>query len=75
MRYWLWRFDNIDPVVPLDNFWGKTEDGIVTDLQTAAVPSIGIPYGASDVELAVDAYFPKTIPAVAPELRGLPRLN
>jgi prepilin-type N-terminal cleavage/methylation domain-containing protein/prepilin-type processing-associated H-X9-DG protein len=69
-RYWLWRFDNIDPVVPLDNFWGKTEEGIVSDLQTAAVPSIGIPKGASDVELAVDAYFPKTIPSVDPQLKG-----
>ena len=70
VRYWLWRFDNIDPVVPLDNFWGKTEEAIVSDLQLAAVPTIGIPNGASEVELAVDAYFPKTIPTVTPELKG-----
>ena len=70
VRYWLWRFDNRDPVVPLDNFWGKTEEAIVGDLQLAAVPTIGIPNGPSDVELAVDAYFPKTIPSVAPELKG-----
>jgi prepilin-type N-terminal cleavage/methylation domain-containing protein/prepilin-type processing-associated H-X9-DG protein len=70
VRYWLWRFDNKDPVVPLDNFWGKSEEGIVSDLQLAAVPTIGIPNGPSEVELAVDAYFPKTIPSVAPELKG-----
>ena len=69
-RYWLWRFDNRDAAVPLDNFWGKTEDGIVGDLQLAANPAIGIPNGASDVELAVDPYFPNTIGSVAPELKG-----
>jgi prepilin-type N-terminal cleavage/methylation domain-containing protein/prepilin-type processing-associated H-X9-DG protein len=69
-RYWLWRFDNQDPVVPLDNFWGKTDTAIVSDLQLAAVPTIGIPSGPSDVELAVDPYFPKTIPTVSPELKG-----
>src|SRR5687767_12705917 len=69
-RYWLWRFDNQDSVVPLDNFWGKTEEGIVSDLQRAANPAIGIPNGASDVELAVDPYFPNTIGSVAPELKG-----
>jgi prepilin-type N-terminal cleavage/methylation domain-containing protein/prepilin-type processing-associated H-X9-DG protein len=69
-RYWLWRFDNQDAVVPLDNFWGKSEAQIVTDLQLAAVPTIGIPSGPADVELAVDAYFPRTIASVAPELKG-----
>jgi prepilin-type N-terminal cleavage/methylation domain-containing protein/prepilin-type processing-associated H-X9-DG protein len=69
-RYWLWRFDNQDPVVPLDNFWGKTETGIVSDLQAAAVPTIGIPSGPVDVELAVDPYFPGTIASVAPALKG-----
>jgi prepilin-type N-terminal cleavage/methylation domain-containing protein len=69
-RYWLWRFDNQDAVVPLDNFWGKNETQIVADLQLAAVPTIGIPSGPADVELAVDPYFPKTIATVPPELKG-----
>jgi hypothetical protein len=34
-------------------------------------PTIGQPNGPGDVELCVDPYFPSTIPAVAPELKGL----
>ena len=70
VRYWLWRFDRTDEPVPLDNFWGKTVEQCVADLQALASPIIGIPGGPSDVELAVDVYFPRTIAAVAPELRG-----
>jgi prepilin-type processing-associated H-X9-DG protein len=69
-RFWLWRFDRPDPEVALDNFWGKTESQIVADLQQASNTVIGIPSGPADVELAVDPYFPKTIPTVAEELRG-----
>lgn len=70
VRYWLWRFDRKDDPVPLDNFWGKTVEQCVTDLQTLVSPLIGIPGGPADVELAVDVYFPRTIPTVALELRG-----
>jgi len=69
-HYWLWRFDNQNAVVPLDNFWGKSETQIVADLQAAANPAIGFPNGPSDVELAVDPYFPKTITTVEPALKG-----
>ena len=69
-RYWLWRFDRPDFPVPLDNFWNKTVAQAVADLQMAAIPLIGQPAGPVDVELAVDPYFPATIPSVSPELRG-----
>ena len=69
-RYWLWRFDRAEADVPLDNFWGKSETQIVADLQAATNAVIGIPSGPSEVELAVDPYFPKTIPTVPEELRG-----
>ena len=70
-RYWLWRFDRMDDPVPLDNFWGKPMEQIVPDLCAANNPQVGQPGGASEVELAVDPYFPGTIPTVANELRGL----
>ena len=70
-RYWLWRFDQITDPVPLDNFWGKSATQILPDLRAANNPVVGQPYSTSDVELAVDPYFPRTIPAVAPELKGL----
>lgn len=69
--FWLWRFDRFEDPVPLDNFWGKTVDQSVTDLRASNNPVVGQPGGASDVELAVDPYFPSTIPAVAAELKGL----
>jgi prepilin-type N-terminal cleavage/methylation domain-containing protein/prepilin-type processing-associated H-X9-DG protein len=69
-RYWLWRFDHIDPDVPLDNFWGKTEEQAVADLRTANNPQAGTPNGACEVELAVDPYFPKTIPSIPDQYRG-----
>ena len=70
-RYWLWRFDRPTDPVPLDNLWGKTPDQSVIDLQEAKNPQAGYPEGTSDVELAVDAYFPKTIPSVDPGLKGV----
>lgn len=70
-RYWLWRFDQITDPVPLDNFWGKTPDQAVADLQVAGNAQAGNPNGVSDVELAVDPYFPSTIPAVDTALKGL----
>jgi prepilin-type N-terminal cleavage/methylation domain-containing protein/prepilin-type processing-associated H-X9-DG protein len=69
-RYWLWRFDNHDPVVPLDNFWGKTDVQAVSDLRAAQNPQVGIPDGPADAELAVDPYFPRTIPSVPANLKG-----
>jgi prepilin-type N-terminal cleavage/methylation domain-containing protein/prepilin-type processing-associated H-X9-DG protein len=72
-RYWLWRFDRTndlsDPTM-LEDFWGKTLAQAVADLQAANDPTVGLINGASDVELAVDPYFPKTIPSVLPELKG-----
>ncbi len=69
-RYWLWRFDRTDDPVPLDDFWGKTPDVCVTDLQRANNPQAGNPTGVADVELMVDPYFPETIPSILPELKG-----
>jgi prepilin-type N-terminal cleavage/methylation domain-containing protein len=69
-NYWMWRFDRPDNPIPLDNFWGKSPEQAVADLQADANPFIGIPDGVSDVELIVNPYFPKTIPTVPPELKG-----
>ena len=68
--YWMWRFDRMDDPVPLDNFWGKTEMQIVRDLQEANNPFIGVPGGASEVEMVVDPYFPITIPSLPDQIRG-----
>ncbi|MDB6030868.1 MAG: hypothetical protein JWM16_1206 [Verrucomicrobiales bacterium] len=70
VSYWFWRFDRPDDPVPLDNFWGKTIEQSVTDLYAANNPTAGLPNGPEDVELAVDPYFPSTVPALPPELRG-----
>lgn len=70
-RYWMWRFDQLADPVPLDNFWGKSEDQAVADLVVAKNPNAGIPQGVTDVELAVDPYFPRTIPSVAANLKGV----
>jgi prepilin-type N-terminal cleavage/methylation domain-containing protein len=74
VRYWLWRFDRPDDPVGKTDFWGKTEAQAVADLQANNIPTIdpaiGPINGASDVELAVDPYFPNSIPTVAPELKG-----
>ncbi len=69
-RYWLWRFDRPDQPVPLDNFWGKTDLQAVQDLRAANNPTAGTPEGPADAELAVDPYFPRTIPSTPPALRG-----
>jgi prepilin-type N-terminal cleavage/methylation domain-containing protein len=70
-RYWLWRFDRTDDPVPSDDFWGKTLDQCVADLQIPPFnPTIGHPAGPDAVELAVDPYFPATIAAVPDALKG-----
>ena len=72
-RYWLWRFDRTndmsDPTM-LEDFWNKTATRAVSDLAAANDPIVGHIGGPSDVELAVDPYFPKTIPSVIPVLLG-----
>ena len=70
VRYWLWRFDRPDDPVGLEDFWGKKQAQAVSDLQAANDPTVGLVNGPSDVELAVDPYFPGTIPTVPPELKG-----
>lgn len=70
-NYWMWRFDQVTDPVPLDNFWGKSADQAWMDLVAANNPVAGKPEGISEVELIVDPYFPKTIPSVSSELKGL----
>jgi prepilin-type N-terminal cleavage/methylation domain-containing protein len=69
-RYWLWRFDRPDDPVGLEDFWGKSTTQSISDLQAANDPTVGVINGATDVELAVDPYFPSTIPAVDANLKG-----
>ena len=54
--------------------WEKTAAGLrkaVDDLRAANNPQAGMPDGPADAELAVDPYFPRTIPSVAANLKGL----
>src|SRR6478672_5416810 len=57
VTYWLWRFDRKDDPIPLDNFWNKTMEQCVADLDLAGNPTAGHPDGPADVEMAVDPYF------------------
>lgn len=70
VHYWLWRFDRPDDPVPLDNFWSKTIEQAVSDLIASGNPTVGKPAGPSDVEVAVDPYFPNTIASLPMDLRG-----
>ncbi|MCO5051216.1 MAG: prepilin-type N-terminal cleavage/methylation domain-containing protein [Verrucomicrobiae bacterium] len=70
VSYWFWRFDRIEDPVPLDNFWLKTPQQALLDLREANNPIAGRPASLSDVEFAVDPYFPRTAPTVAAELKG-----
>jgi prepilin-type N-terminal cleavage/methylation domain-containing protein len=69
-RYWLWRFDQFVDPIPLDDLWGKTPEQSVVDLQAANNPQAGYPQSTADIEIAVDPYFPDTIPTVDPALKG-----
>ena len=72
-RYWLWRFDRTNDLsapTMLEDFWNKTASRAVSDLIAANDPTVGSIAGPSDVEMAVDSYFPKTIPTVTPTLLG-----
>ena len=68
--YWMWRFDRKDESIPLDNFWGKTENQAIQHLRKEANPFIGIPEGPTDVEVMVDVYYPNTIDDLDDEIRG-----
>ena len=61
-----------DDPVGQEDFWGKTESQAVSDLMVASATdaTLGQINGATDVELCVDPYFPKTIPSVDPALKG-----
>jgi prepilin-type N-terminal cleavage/methylation domain-containing protein/prepilin-type processing-associated H-X9-DG protein len=69
-RYWMWRFDQIEYPVPLDNVWGKLEDQALADLRDSGNRLVGRPESPAEVELAVDPYFPRTINTVEERLRG-----
>ncbi len=66
--FWLWRFDR--PEISLTTLWGKTVEQGTDDLFAANDPVIGKPGGPAEVELAVDPYFPRTIPSVPAALKG-----
>ena len=72
VRYWLWRFDRPDDPVGQEDFWGKTQTQAVSDLVQASATdaTLGTINGAVDVELAVDPYFPNTVPTVDAALKG-----
>ena len=69
-RYWMLRFGRADTPTPLNYLWGKTPEQAVSDMQQNNDPLDGYPYSASDLEMAADPYFPRTIPSVPSELRG-----
>ena len=69
--YWMWPFDHADDEIEIDNFWGKTESQVVTDLQKSNNPFRKPPGGASDVEMTVDPYFPNDKTNLPEEIRGL----
>ena len=70
--YWLWRFDRPDDPVPIDDFWGKTEEQAWSDLAASGNKTINPlnPTGPAEVELVLDPYFPRTIPSVPAALKG-----
>lgn len=70
VTYWLWRFDRTNDPVTLDNFWGKSPERAWTDLREANTPTVGQPASMSDVELAVDPYYPATAPNVPARMAG-----
>jgi prepilin-type N-terminal cleavage/methylation domain-containing protein len=71
-RFWLWRFDRPDDPIGLEEFWGKSVSQAVSDIQASSLTNttLGVINSACDVELAVDPYFPATIPSVSAELKG-----
>ena len=67
-RYWLQRFDR--PTYLLKEFWGKSDEQAIADLQTLNDPLIGYPTGVSDTLLIDDPYFPNN-DSLPPNLLGL----
>ncbi len=68
--YWMWRFDHYEDPVPPDNFWGRTESGLISYLRDANNPAAGSPLGPADVELTMDVYFPSPAAGLEPALKG-----
>jgi prepilin-type N-terminal cleavage/methylation domain-containing protein len=71
VTYWLWRFDQTNYPVSAIVFWGKTVTQAVQDLEQTNNSTVGPVNSISDVEMAVDPYFPSTIATVQPNLSGL----
>ena len=76
-RYWMWRFDRNDDPVILKDCWGKSDLQCVDDLHqyrvlTPGDGSVDDPTGVSDVEIAVDPYFPDSaaLANVSANLKG-----
>jgi prepilin-type N-terminal cleavage/methylation domain-containing protein/prepilin-type processing-associated H-X9-DG protein len=72
-RYWAWRFDRTNALtdaIMIEDFWDKSVDQAVQDLQSTGDPLLGQINGPSDVEMVVDPYFPNTTPTVLPQLKG-----
>ncbi len=70
-RYWMWRFARPDTPTPLNYLWGKTPEQSVADLQQNNDPLDGYPDGPSDLEMAADPYFPRTVTTVPNALKGM----
>lgn len=69
-QYWMWRFDRPDNPVGVEDFWGKTVDQSYADITSTNDSTLGYIGSISDVEIAVDPYFPNTIPSVPKNLSG-----
>jgi len=70
-RYWSWRFDKADAdKIALDNWWGKTPEQALTDLDKANNPDAGKPKSVSEAVLLTDAYFPKSAHGIDDALLG-----
>jgi prepilin-type N-terminal cleavage/methylation domain-containing protein/prepilin-type processing-associated H-X9-DG protein len=71
VSYWLWRFDRPDDPVTLDDFWGKSISRAVSDLYAANNPQATNARSPTLIEWAVDPYFPKTVPSVPNDIKGM----
>jgi hypothetical protein len=64
--YWAWGFDKIDKKVSLDNFWGKTADRIIQDLNTQHHKT----FTPATVEVLTDPKFPDNVKMDDPLING-----
>jgi prepilin-type N-terminal cleavage/methylation domain-containing protein len=72
-NYWMWRFDRPAPNGACDDeFWGMTDTQaiMILDSPACATDTAANPSSTADVEMAVDPYFPKTVPTCPPLLIG-----